>query len=210
MTLKKHTTQTLGEEIMNAISHGIGAGLSILGMVLMILKAKTTEAMVGVILFASCAFLLYIMSCLYHSFKQETVVKRVFRRFDHASIYLLIGGTYLPIYLIVFDWPWDVVLIAIQWAVIITGISLKSACFKRFKAIHMVLYLLLGWSGIFVFKPLIDLSRPAFMFILFGGVSYTLGTIFYGLKKKYAHFIWHLFVLGGTILHFFAIYLYLL
>ena len=75
----------------------------------------------------------------------------------------------------------------------------------------MALYLILGWSGIFIFKPLLDLSLPAFMFILFGGVSYTIGTIFYGLKRyKYTHFVWHLFVLGGTILHFLAIYLYLL
>jgi len=208
---KKLTNQSLGEEIANAISHGLGAILSIVGMILMILKAKSTEAMVGVILFASCAFLLYLMSCLYHSFKRESKVKRVFRRFDYASIYLLIGGTYLPIFLIVFDQPWDLILITIQWVVIVTGITLKSVHFYKYKAVHMALYLILGWSGIFIFKPLLDLSLSAFMFILFGGISYTIGTIFYGLKNvKYAHFIWHLFVLGGTVLHFLAIYLFLL
>lgn len=209
----KHKTpkQSLGEEIANAVSHGVGALLAIIGMVLMILKSNSLEATVGVILFATCAFMLYSMSCLYHSFKKDSLVKRIFRRFDYASIYLLIGGTYLPIFLIVFNRPWDMLLIALQWVIIATGITLKSVRFYKFKAIHFVLYLILGWSGIFIFKPLLDLSPQAFWLILAGGVSYTIGTIFYGLKKvKYAHFIWHLFVLGGTILHFFAIYLYLL
>lgn len=208
---KKYTNQTLGEEIANSISHGIGALLAISGMVLMIIKASSIEAIVGVTLFGACAFILYIMSCLYHAFERKSTVKRVFRRFDYASIYLLIGGTYLPIFLIVFKHPWDVVFIVLQWMVIVVGITLKTTKFYEFKGIHMALYLILGWSGIFIFKPLLDLSWQAFTLILAGGVSYTLGVLFYSLKKmKYTHFVWHLFVLGGTILHFFAIYLYLL
>jgi len=209
LKLPKH--QTLGEELANAISHGVGALLSIAGMILMIIKAQTTEAVVGVSLFGTSAIILYTMSCLYHSFKRESVVKRVFRRFDHASIYLLIGGTYLPVFLIVFKHPIDIYFIVLQWTIIITGVTLKSARFNKFKAIHFILYLILGWSGILVFKPLYQASPEAFYWILAGGVSYTLGTIFYGFRKfKYNHFIWHLFVLGGTILHFFAIYLHLL
>lgn len=209
MNLPKH--QTLGEEIANAVSHGIGALISVAGLVLMIIKAKTTEATIGVILFGASAIILYLMSCLYHSFKRDSTTKKVFRRFDYASIYLLIGGTYLPIFLIVFDTPLDYIYIFIQWAVIITGITLKSVHFYKYTWVHFILYLILGWSGIMIFKPLLDLSVPAFMYILFGGISYTIGTIFYGLRKfKYNHFVWHLFVMGGTILHFFAIYLYLL
>ena len=155
----------------------------------MIIKAQTTEAVVGVSLFGTSAIILYTMSCLYHSFKRESVVKRVFRRFDHASIYLLIGGTYLPVFLIVFKHPIDIYFIVLQWAIIITGVTLKSARFNKFKAIHFILYLILGWSGILVFKPLYQASPEAFYWILAGGVSYTLGTIFYGFRKfKYNHF----------------------
>lgn len=208
--MNKKYKQSLGEEIANAISHGVGALLSITGMVLMIIKASGKKTITGVTLFGVTAILLYTMSTLYHAFKKDTVVKRVFRRFDHSSIYLLIGGTYLPIFLIVFSFPVNIIFIIIQWAVIVTGITLKSVCFKRFKALHFVLYLILGWSGIAVFNSLLTVSKEAFLWILFGGVSYTIGTIFYGLKVKYSHFIWHLFVLGGTVFHFFAIYLYLL
>lgn len=208
MSKKRH--QSLKEELANAISHGIGALLSIVGMVLMIIKANSTKAIVGVTIFGVSAILLYTMSCLYHAFKKDTTVKRVFRRFDHLSIYLLIGGTYLPIFLTVFNYPINIIFIIIQWAVIATGVTLKSARFKKIKKIHFVLYLILGWSGIAVFKPLWEASSQAFIWILMGGLAYTIGTIFYGLKVKYSHFIWHLFVLTGTILHFLAIYLYLI
>lgn len=208
--MKRKRHQSLGEELANAISHGIGALLSIIGMVLMIIKAQSVGAIVGVTIFGVSAILLYTMSCLYHAFKKDTTVKRVFRRFDHLSIYLLIGGTYLPIFLTVFNYPTNLIFIIIQWAVIATGVTLKSATFKKFSKIHFVLYLILGWSGIAVFKPLWDTSSQAFIWILMGGLSYTIGTIFYGFKVKYSHFIWHLFVLGGTVLHFIAIYLYLI
>lgn len=208
--MSKRRPQSLGEEIANAISHGVGALLSIVGMILMILKAKTTAAIVGVTLFGVTAILLYTMSALYHSFKRDTVTKRVFRRFDHSSIYLLIGGTYLPIFLLVFSFPLNIIFVSIQWTVIITGVTLKAAAFKKFKTIHFILYLILGWSGIAVMKPLLAAGTGVFVWIIIGGVCYTIGTIFYGLQKKYSHFVWHLFVLAGTISHFFAIYIYLL
>ena len=208
--MRKRRWQTLGEEIANAVSHGVGALLAIAGLVLMILKAKTAEAVVGVTLFGVTAIMLYTMSCLYHSFKKDTIVKRVFRRFDHLSIYLLIGGTYLPIFLIIFKHPIDVIFICIQWSVITLGVILKSVNFKKYKALHIVLYLILGWSGVAVFQPLWAASKEAFFWILGGGVAYTLGVVFYALKWKYSHFVWHLFVIAGTTLHFFAIYLHLL
>lgn len=208
--MNKNRKQSLGEELANAISHGIGALLSIVGMVLMIIKADSIKVTIGVLIFGISAILLYTMSSLYHAFKKDTTVKRVFRRFDHLSIYLLIGGTYMPIFLTVFDYPTNLIFIIVQWTVIAIGVTLKSAQFKKFKKIHFVLYLILGWSGIAVFKPLWEASSQAFIWILMGGLAYTIGTIFYGLKVKYSHFIWHLFVLAGTILHFLAIYLYLI
>lgn len=208
--MSERREQTLGEEIANAISHGIGALLSVAALVLMIVKAKGAAAIVGVTIFGATAIVLYTMSCLYHSFRKDTKVKRLFRRFDHTSIYLLIGGTYLPIFLTVFAFPINIIFVIIQWSVITLGVVLKSVKFKKYKKVHIVLYLILGWSGITVFKPLWDASSEAFMWILMGGICYTIGTIFYALKIKYSHFIWHLFVLAGTILHFFAIYLYLI
>lgn len=208
--MEKKKTQSIGEEIANAVSHGVGALLSVAGMVLMIIKAKGPAANVGVVLFGVTAIILYLMSCLYHSFKKDTKVKRLFRRFDHLSIYLLIGGTYLPIFLIVFGFPLNIIFIVLQWSVIALGVTLISVSFKKFKKLHFVLYLILGWSGIAVFWPLWQTSIAAFFWILAGGVAYTIGTLFYKWKVKYSHFIWHLFVLAGTVLHFFAIYLHLL
>lgn len=208
--MSKRRLQSIGEEIANAISHGIGALLSIVGLILMIIKAEGAKEVVGVTIFGASAIVLYTMSTLYHSFKKDTVTKRVFRRFDHSSIYMLIGGTYLPIYLIVLNFPLNIVLISIQWAVIITGVTLKASLFDKFKKLHFVFYLILGWSGIVVMKPLLEFGVDVFIWIIIGGVCYTIGTIFYGLNKKYGHFIWHLFVLAGTISHFLAIYLHLL
>ena len=203
--------QSLGEEIANAVSHGVGAILALVGLILMILKAESKEAIVGVTLFGICALILYTMSTLYHSFVPNTTTKNVFHRFDHSSIYLLIGGTYLPVYLIVVNYPLNLIFIILQWAVIITGISLKGATFNKFKKIHFILYIILGWSGLMVIKPVYNFSLGAFYFILAGGLSYTIGTLFYGFKWfKYSHFVWHLFVIMGTILHFFAVYLYLI
>lgn len=206
----KKVKQTLGEEIANAISHGLGALLSVAGLVLMTVKASGAKAIVGVIIFGATAIILYTMSTLYHSFKKDTKVKRVFRRFDHLSIYLLIGGTYLPIFLTVFNFPINIIFVIIQWTVIALGVILKSVHFKKFQKLHVVFYLILGWSGLAVFKTLWSTSKEAFIWILLGGVSYTLGVVFYALRRKYSHFVWHLFVLGGTTLHFFAIYLHLL
>lgn len=203
--------QSFGEEIANAISHGIGAILALVGLVLMIVKAETKAAIVGVTLFGISALVLYVMSTLYHSFRSQSKTKAVFHRFDHSSIYLLIGGTYLPVYLIVINYPLNLILIIIQWTVIIIGISLKGATFNKFNKIHFILYLILGWSGIMIIRPVYNFSLGAFYFILAGGVSYTIGTLFYGFKWfKYSHLIWHLFVIMGTILHFFAVYLYLI
>ncbi len=208
---KNNKKQTLGEEIANAISHGVGALLALTGLILMIIKAESKVAIVGVTLFGVSALILYVMSTLYHSFRHSSTTIAVFHRFDHSSIYLLIGGTYLPVYLIIINYPLNIIYIIIQWTVIIAGISLKGATFNKFNKIHFILYLILGWSGLMVFKPLYNFSLGAFYFILAGGVSYTLGTLFYGFKWfKYSHFIWHLFVIMGTILHFFAVYLYLI
>jgi hemolysin III len=206
---RRDKTQSLGEELANAISHGVAALLGIVGLVLLLVKSTNTSEYVGSAIFGASIIILYTMSCLYHSFPPGTT-KAVFKRFDHVSIYLLIGGTFAPIFLIALPSPLKWIMLAAQWAIIITGIVLKAVMVYRFQKVHIVLFLLLGWSGVFFMHKLAAFPYSLW-FILAGGVAYSIGVIFYALRPfKYAHFIWHLFVMAGTTLQFFAIYLYLL
>lgn len=202
--------QTLGEEIANSISHGVGALFGIIALVLLLVKSDEPAKVWAAILFGLGMIVLYTMSTLYHAFKKDTTVKRVFKRFDHIGIYFLIGGTFAPVFIIVIDKPLGWILLAAQWAIIITGTVLKAVIIHRFAIVHLFLYLLLGWSGTALVGPLFSYSSQAFYFILAGGVSYTVGVFFY-VKKwfKFSHFIWHLFVFIGTFLHFLAVYLYI-
>lgn len=207
---RREKIQSLGEEIANAISHGVGALLGLTGLILLLIKSSTTEQYVGSSIFGVSMIILYLMSCLYHSFPPGTA-KEVFKRFDHVSIYLLIGGTFAPIFLIALPHPLKWIMLGAQWAVIIVGIVLKAVRVYKYQALHIVLFLLLGWSGLFFVKHLFEFSANAFWFILAGGLSYSIGVIFYALRPfKYSHFIWHFFVIGGTVFQFFAIYVYLL
>lgn len=208
---RRPDTQSLGEEIANAISHGIGALFGITALVLMLLKASDLLTKVTVTIFGFGIILLYTMSCLYHSFRKDTKVKRLFKRFDHLSIYILIGATYTPIYILVVSKPLGHILTAVLWAIIILGIIFKAIWIKKFAYLHLALYLILGWNGIFILHDLYALSTAAFWLILSGGIIYSLGVLFYSLRPfKYAHFIWHIFCVAGTVMHFLAIYLYLL
>ncbi len=206
---RRDKTQSLGEELANAISHGVGALIGIVGLVLLLIKSNTIEDYVGSSIFGASIIILYLMSCLYHSFPPGTT-KNVFKRFDHISIYLLIGGTFAPIFLIALDSPLKWIMLASQWAIIIVGIILKAVMVYKYQKIHIILFLLLGWSGLFFMHRLLAFPHSLW-FILAGGISYSIGVLFYALRPfKYAHFVWHLFVIGGTTLQFFAIYLYLI
>jgi len=203
--------QSLGEEIANSVSHGIGALLGIAALVLMLVKSASYEEAISSVIFGLGIILLYAMSTLYHAFKNDSKVKRLFKRFDHASVYLLIGSTYSPIYILILDKPLGWILLSVQWAIIIVGIVLKSTIINRFTYVHLAMYLILGWSGIFFFGSLYRFSPEAFFLILAGGIAYTIGVLFYALHLfKYSHFIWHICVFIGTLLHFFAIYLFLI
>lgn len=210
MQLKK--TQTLGEEIANAISHGIGAILGIIALVLMLLKSTNGYEVFGSLVFGLSIITLYSMSTLYHAFRNDSKVKRVFKRFDHISIYVLIGGTFAPIFIMVVDKPLGWYYLVGQWVLILLGIIFKAIKINKFKVPHLMLYLLLGWSGLSLFGPLYAFSSSAFYYILAGGIAYTIGVIFYALSRvfKYSHFVWHIFVFLGTLLHFIAIYGYLM
>jgi hemolysin III len=200
--------QSLGEEIANAISHGVGAVFGIVAFILFLTASETWQEYVSGIVFSIAIFLLFISSTLYHAFPAKLGVKRLFKRFDHIAIYLLIGASFTPLLLIVADQPLGIIFFIIQWIIITIGIILKAVFIDRLQVFHVVMFLLLGWSAIFVLGQFEKLSSTAFFLTMWGGIAYTLGVAFYANSRtfKYAHFVWHLFVLAGVVLHFIANY----
>ena len=204
---------SLGEELVNSISHGIGALLSIAALVLCVVISAmhgNPTAVVASSIYGSSLIILYTMSTLYHSFKVNNA-KRVFQIIDHCSIFLLISGTYTVFTLVVLGDAVGWTLFAIVWSATILGIICNSININKFKPLSMVLYLATGWVVVFAFKPLAEkLATNGIILLILGGIMYTVGAIFYGIgkKKKYMHSIFHMFVLAGSILHFFAVILY--
>ncbi|OCL26214.1 hemolysin D [Orenia metallireducens] len=197
------------EEITNAILHGIGLGLAIAALVVLVVLATIfgdVWYIVSFSIYGSTLIILYLSSTLYHSFPKGKV-KDIFRIFDHASIYLLIAGTYTPLTLVALRGPLGWTIFGIVWGITVLGIAYKIFWIGRFKIFSTILYIIMGWLVIFVIKPLIAvLNVNSIVFLVIGGVLYTVGTIFYAWNKmKYNHAIWHLFVLGGSICHFFTI-----
>jgi hemolysin III len=212
----KHETykQSIGEEIANSITHGIGALLSIAGLVVLIVFASikgNAWHIVSFSVFGACLVLLYTASTLYHSLQGKRV-KNVFRIMDHAAIYLLIAGTYTPFTLTLLRGGWGWSLFGIVWGLGLAGIIFKVFFVNRFNIVSTIVYLLMGWMILIAGKPLIEnVPVGGLYFLLAGGAAYSLGTIFYLWEKlPFHHAIWHLFVLGGSICHFFAILLYIL
>ena len=206
---------SLGEEITNAILHGIGALLAIAALVLCVVFSAIHHnpyAVVSSCLYGSTLIILYTMSCLYHSLKVNNA-KRVFRIIDHCSIFLLIAGTYTPLTLVSLNGPIGWTLFGIIWGVSILGIILNAIDLNKYKVISMILYIMMGWAIIFTFPRLLKVIDMAGIYLLVaGGILYTIGAIFYGVGKKikYMHSVFHFFVLAGSILHFFAILLYVI
>ena len=206
---------TLGEELTNSISHGIGAGLGIAALVLCIVKSAIAHdgyKLASSIVFGIMVTLLYLMSCLYHAFKVNKA-KRVFRVMDHCTIFLLIAGTYTPFTLVTLRGPIGWTLFGIVWGVAILGVVLNAVNLKKFAKLSVLCYLGMGWVILFAFRRLASSLAPVGLYLLIaGGVSYTVGAILYaiGSKRKYFHSIFHFFCIIGTALHFFAIYLYVL
>jgi hemolysin III len=212
--MKKQTDdQSLGEEIANSIIHGIGAGLSIAGLVLLIVFASSygdVWRIVSFSIFGTTLILLYLSSTLYHSFTGPRI-KFIFRIMDHVSIYLLIAGTYTPIVLVGIRGAWGWTLFGMIWGLAILGIVLKICFMGRFSVLSSIFYLLMGWMVVIAIKPMIMMLPFGFIvWIVIGGLSYTIGIIFFAVDKiPYNHVIWHLFVLGGSISHFFGMFFYL-
>jgi len=209
--IKDVKTQTLGEEIANSISHGVGAGLSVAALVLLIVKAAHTSGALGVVsasIYGSSLVVLYLLSCLYHALA-KTRASKVFQILDHCSIFILIVGTYTPIALCYIGGATGWVIFGVNSACMVLGIVFNAINMEKWKKISLILYVIMGWLIVFSIKSILTFPAMALVLLVMGGVLYTVGIIFYKVKKlKYFHFIWHIFVLGGSILQFFCVYLY--
>ncbi|HEY8364867.1 MAG TPA: hemolysin III family protein [Haloplasmataceae bacterium] len=198
---------TLGEELFNAISHGIGFLLSIAGLVLIIVWSKNPKEVVGMTLFGCSAIFMYLMSTLYHALPKGKA-KNVFERLDHSALYVIIAGTYTPLCFIAFPNYLNWVIFGIQWGLAIIGVVFKSIWINKYEFIHVIIYLLMAWAFVFFIGPLLQgMNLLGFIFLIIGGVCYSIGVLFYIFTWfKFHHGLWHLFVLAGTILHFFAMF----
>lgn len=198
---------SLGELIANAVSHGVGVLLAVAMMVLLLIRASGTREILSVLAFGIAMIVLYLSSTLFHSFPEKMRrVYTVFQRFDHSAIFILITGTYTPFMVLLANNTKGYILLAVLWGITIIGIVFKSIWISKFQLVHLSLYVLMGWSVMLIWNDIYPLPGNTIWFLLFGGISYTAGVGFYVSRFKYAHFVWHLFVLGGSILHFFAVW----
>ena len=208
----KFNSQSLGEEIANAVSHGIGTLLAIAATAVLIVRASMYSTAIGIVsacLYGATMIILYCFSTLYHSLTNKKA-KKVFQIFDHCSIFLLILGTYIPIALTMLGGAVGWTIFGIITALTVLGIVFNSIDLVRWHKISVVLYILMGWTVVgFAPAVLKVIPKEGLKWLVGGGILYTVGVIFYVMKnKKYMHFIWHLFVLGGTIFHYIFIFLY--
>lgn len=197
--------QTLGEEIANSISHGIGfLGMAALTPILIIRAIHTgASGVVAASVFSATVMTLYLSSCLYHAFPANRA-KRVFQIFDHGSIFLMIAGTYTPFTLNVLPSAWGWALFGVIWGLAILGVVIKSVAGAKPSKLSTALYLGMGWMAVLAIKPLWDnLPGWGFFWLMAGGAMYSIGVVFfaYDHRIRYGHFIWHLFVLAGTACH---------
>lgn len=204
---------SIGEEIANAVTHCVGALLAIAAMVLLIVKGAVNHRgalyIVSMVIYSFTLLFLFLNSTLYHALVPPKA-KNVYERFDHLSIYLLIAGTYMPFCLVSIGGALGIILCSIQWVLAIVGVVFKSIWIDKLVKVHTLIFLVMGWMIVLMANPLYSsIGLSGLIFLIAGGVAYSIGTLFYIFNWfKYHHFIWHLFVLAGAVLHFFSLYLY--
>lgn len=198
---------TAAEEGFNAGSHGAGALLAAAALGLLLLKSHTSMEVLASCVYGVSMVLMMLMSGVYHAMPTGSRAKRVCRRFDYTSIYLLIGGTFAPVLLLYLGGTAGMAMFCVQWLVILAGVSVVALFGPgRWPALHFTLYFLIGWSGL-VFLPGMLRNEPVLLAYIFaGGLLYTLGMIPFALKRKYSHCVWHVFVLVAAALHWVGIY----
>ena len=205
---------SFGEEVANSVTHGVGAVLAIVGLGVLIAFAAlrgTAWHMVSCSIYGATLILLFTASTVYHALPYRRA-KTVFRAIDHSAIYLLIAGTYTPFMLVNLRGPWGWSLFGVIWGLALVGILLKVTIRRKWRAASVALYLFMGWVIVIAAKPLMSEVAPGGLFLLgLGGVAYTGGVVFYVWRRlPYHHAVWHLFVLAGSIFHFFAVLLYVI
>lgn len=204
-------TYSLREDILSSVSHGIGAALSIVALVLLVLRGVANEDVYQVVagaIFGASLIFSYLTSTLYHSLRIESV-RLLFRKLDHSAIFVLIAGTYTGLMLGVMRGGWGWSFFGVAWGIALMGILLKLLRMGRYPRLSLTIYLAMGWLAIIGIYPLWKtLPHASFYLLIIGGIIYSTGGIVYALKKiPYTHAIWHLFVLGGSAAHFACIYI---
>ena len=202
------------EEKLNIFSHGFGFALSIIGLILLILRANELgeiKHLVSFSVFGVSMVVLYAASTFYHSAKSHVLRYRL-NILDHAAIYVLIAGTYTPFALVTLEGTIGWIIFGVIWAMALCGVFLKLFFTGRYQTLSTIMYVIMGWVVVFVIKPLLEtLPDTGLLWLLSGGISYTLGAVIFSLNKiKFNHAIFHLFVLFGSFSHFIAIYYYVL
>lgn len=198
------------EEIGNAVSHGVGSIFSIVVFILMLVHSKSPYQVLASIVYFIGLFMMFTMSCLYHSFSYASTVKRVFRRFDYTSIYLLIGATYAPILLLYLGGTYGIIFVTIQWVIIAVGITFVAVFGPgKMKWLHMILYIALGWSAVLFIPKMVMNNLTFFLWILGGGLLYMAGLIPFTIDKKVSHLLWHILVFLGALVQWIGIYTFL-
>jgi hemolysin III len=202
--------QTMQEEVANTITHGLGVLFCLVAIPFMILLAfeKTNASMVwAVSIFGFGMLTVYLSSTLYHAAKHANT-KRLLRIWDHISIFMLIAGTYTPVIVKFTDRPTAVMFLSILWTIVALGSFMKLFFTGKYKIVSVLLYVGMGWMAVFIIKPLLaNIPPQIFWWIIAGGMAYMVGVIFYLWKSlRYHHAVWHVFVLAGTVTHFFAVY----
>lgn len=201
--------QTFGEEVANSLSHGLGfilAGVSIPFLILAAIQRSSVASIVGVAVFGGTMVILYLVSSLYHALPQGRL-KQTFQVLDHMAIFILIAGTYTPFTLGVLWGAWGWTLFGLVWGMAAVGIALKAMGSLRMHSLSTLLYVVMGWIALIALKPLlVHVPASGLRWLLAGGLAYTGGVFFYAIDyRRYAHFVWHLFVLMGTGCHFIAV-----
>lgn len=205
--------QSLGEEIANSVSHGIGLVAALVGASFLVVRAARhgdAGFIVGASVFSATMIFLYLASTLYHALPRGRA-KNVFRIIEHSAIFLLIAGTYTPFTLGVLRGAWGWTLFGIVWSLAVAGVALKGFGRASHPILSTGLYLLMGWVVVIAIDPLLARAPgAALLWLLAGGVAYTLGVVFFATdsRLRYGHLIWHLFVMVGTACHYFAVYWY--
>ena len=205
---------SLTEEVWHAITHGLGLALSIAGLVVLVVFSVldgTVQGVVSSAIFGATLIILYGASTLYHAIT-HVGAKKILQQFDHASIYVLIAGTYTPITLITLEGAWGWIIFGVVWSVAFVGIFLKMFYPRRFETLSLVLYVLMGWMILIAIQPMLEnMESGGLWLLLAGGLAYTFGVIFYVWDNlPFNHAIWHLFVLAGSVLHYFMILFYVI